>query len=552
MPRQTPHPQTICFLVPDQKSPRAKAMLLHPDNEPFVSLYQNATATERAEYGLEIGYHVPTRPRPLVIVEVGKNADLVMPGSNISQVHFSFEIHAESRQIMFWDRSRLHTTKIEPDGFRVGGNFRQVVLDAKTPDYKISAGGEKLDQFVFHLKWCKGATDVVQELEKESQIVAARVHNPRWARTIEDGPTDLPSWYNTRLHTPALGAVQRTMDIGPLGRGSYGEVRKSVDLDSGCFVATKIIHLPPKVDFAMSNEEVLLRREVKVLSSVSHKNIVEYLGSSGWDTSDVNIHMSLKPGNLCDLLRKSPGIRSNKDVLTRLWHEMLEALDYLAYRGWIHRDVKPENILYTPSGDNNYLFQLADFGLANRQLLAHTLCGSPLYMAPEVMHNTHKQSPKMDVWALFVVIGVVTQAGNLHHPGLANYEDVLECVRAAATQHPALIPMAQEDPNLRASAAQMLVKYFDGEGMSTPRHQVGLIPDSGSAPGPTQTPGRRESGQKSQVPPLKGRRLAARDLRRINHASPKVGANGNIPRRRLHANGIAEGRGEPLGFRRFT
>lgn len=290
---------------------------------------------------------------------------------------------------MFVDRSRLHSTKIDLDGFRVDGNFRQLVLKPKEKKYKISAGGEKADQFVFYLRGFKAAEDALQEVEKESQMVGARGQNPRWARTVEDAPIDLPTWYNTRLHTPAIGVVQRAIDVGPLGKGAFGEVRKAVDRDSGCFIAVKKIELPPRVEFAVSNEEVLLRREVKVLSSISHvrsfscwiyivflhcvqKNIVEYLGSSGWDTDIVNIYMSLKPGNLYDLLKETPSVRTNDPVITRLYHEMLEALDYLAFRGWIYRDVKLENILYTPSGDDNYLFQLADFGLANRQRLAKT------------------------------------------------------------------------------------------------------------------------------------------------------------------------------------
>ena len=244
-------------------------MLLHPNNELFVSLCKATKPGEEDEYGLEIGYHVSARPRALVIVEVGKNADLVMPGSNISQVHFSFEVHPESRHIMFLDRSRLHSTKIKPDGFRVDGNFRQIVLQPKT-EYEIRAGGEKVDQFVFHLKGLKEANDLLQEVEKESQMVEARGQNPRWARTVEDAPIDLPTWYNTRLHTPAMSAVQRTIDVGRLGKGAFGEVRKAVDRDSGCFIAVKKIELPPRVGFAASNEEVLLRREVKVLSSISH------------------------------------------------------------------------------------------------------------------------------------------------------------------------------------------------------------------------------------------------------------------------------------------
>ena len=145
MPRQTPDPQTLFHLVPDKNCTKAAEMLLHPDNDPFVSPCKDANDV----CGLEIGYHVPIRPRPLVIVEVGKNADLIMPGASISQVHFAFEIHPESRQIMFLDRSRFRNTKIAPVCFRPDGHFRQVVLQPGT-QYTVSAGGEKTNLYVFH------------------------------------------------------------------------------------------------------------------------------------------------------------------------------------------------------------------------------------------------------------------------------------------------------------------------------------------------------------------------------------------------------------------
>ncbi|KAF2245188.1 NUAK family, SNF1-like kinase, partial [Trematosphaeria pertusa] len=272
---------------------------------------------------------------------------------------------------MLCDRSRLRNTKILPVGFRNDGDFRQVVLQPGTK-YCISAGGEQLNQYIFDLVWPEKSADVLQETEKEYQRAEASAQNPRYARTIEEGPTELPSWYNTRLHTPTVGAVLRTTEGEFLGKGAFGEVRKAVDLDSGCFIAVKKMKLPPKVGPFPSHEEDTLRREVKILSSISHKNIVEYLGSTGWDTGTVHVYMSLKAGNVCDLLEKSPNIGYDEKILTRLLHEMLEALDYLAFRGWCHRDVKPENILYTPSGNEGYVFQLADFGLANQQRLANT------------------------------------------------------------------------------------------------------------------------------------------------------------------------------------
>ncbi|EEP80245.1 predicted protein [Uncinocarpus reesii 1704] len=312
-----------------------------------------------------------------------------------------------------------------------------------------------------------------------------RVQHPRFARTEEEERTELPSWYNTRLHTPAVEVVRRVAPSGFVGEGTFGQVFKGIDLDSGCFVAVKKIKLPPKHGFLPSKEEELLRREVKILSNVSHKNIVEFLGSSGWGSSAVHIFLSLKTGNICDLLEKFRSNHLNEALLSQLLHNMLEALDYLAFRGWIHRDVKPQNILYTPD-DGGYRFQLADFGLAHQEQFAQTQCGSPLYMAPEIINRTHPQSSKIDVWSLFVVFGVVTQRGELDDPQLAHHGEVLCRVKIAAAQLRRLSPMAEEDPGRRASAAQMLVAHFGGQGLSTPRARVHPIPDPGSAAAPSR------------------------------------------------------------------
>ena len=239
MSRQTLHRQTIFHLVPI--SDKAKAVLVHPDNEPFVSL---SSTEDGPQSGLEIGYHVPARPRPEVIVEVGRNADLILPTSSISAVHFSFEVHSESKKIMFYDRSRHQSTKIEPFEFRRDGTFRQIVLQPGIV-YKIGAGGERKDQYEFELHWV-AEESALQEAEKGYRLAEERAQNPRWARTVDEGLTELSSWYNTRLHTPTNGGVQEATEGEYLGRGAWGEVRKAVYLDSGCPIAVKKIVFPPR------------------------------------------------------------------------------------------------------------------------------------------------------------------------------------------------------------------------------------------------------------------------------------------------------------------
>ena len=183
--------------------------------------------------------------------------------------------------------------------------------------------------------------------------------------------------------------------------------------------------------------------------------------------------MALKSGNLNTLLQAHSYLRGNQKVLAALLKQMLEALDYLAYRRLCHRDVKPDNILYTVLDESEYLFQLADFGLATHQALAETRSGTPIFEAPEMHYHTHPQTPKLDVWSLFVTMLSATRSARFDEDSFSSYDQVLGVVKkAAAAELRALSAMAREDPTLRASAAQCLVDLFGGDGLTTPRWQI--------------------------------------------------------------------------------
>ena len=109
--------------------------------------------------------------------------------------------------------------------------------------------------------------------------------------------------------------------------------------------------------------------------------------------------MGLKDGTLESLVQGQSGFPSTKTVL----HQMLQALDCLPFHDIVHHDVKPENVLYLRQPDDQYIFQLGDFGLCNRIVSAHTLVGSPLYLAPEMLLGG-EQTHKIDVWSLFVTV----------------------------------------------------------------------------------------------------------------------------------------------------
>lgn len=162
---------------------------------------------------------------------------------------------------------------------------------------------------------------------------------------------------------------------------------------------------------------------------------------------------------------------------------MLQALDYLSTKGLIHRDLKPANILYStkaPAGTDEkprFIFRLADFGLSNRQSAAKTECGSGIFKAPDV-YGDKPQTPKADVCSLLVTMLWMLDTNEFRQymvdEGVRSRGEEVRHICALATSSglPSLRAMARADPERRASAAQLLVRYFNGVGLSTPAGSV--------------------------------------------------------------------------------
>ena len=189
--------------------------------------------------------------------------------------------------------------------------------------------------------------------------------------------------------------------------------------------------------------------------------------------------MGLKEGTLESLVNR--GVDPST-IAKSVFPQMLQALDCIAWKGIVHRDVKPENILYVSHPDGQYQFQLGDFGLCNRIVDATTFAGSRLYMAPE-MFQEGKQTHKVDVWSLFVTMLWTLDVGEFRRRShlFKTDAEVQRTVLSAATgvnSVSAIGEMAAVDPESRASAAQMLVKHFGGVGLSTPPNQIPALTSS--------------------------------------------------------------------------
>ncbi|KAJ4309478.1 hypothetical protein N0V84_011482 [Fusarium piperis] len=465
MPHDGPHPYALFSLLP--LNDRAKEILEFPENAHLVSSLRprKHDPTFRVQ-GLDIGFHIRSASR-YTLATIGRCGDVVVKDANISRIHCSFELDEHNKEeVMLQDRSSNNSTELlgmTRVPFEPGRPHRRVVVD-RNINLEFGLGGKTCDLYQFQIFWHTYAESMVR------QQIDYREDDPRQARTVVDVTQAVVA---PRPHAlvHATGSPGRIRYSGrrELGRGSFGVVWKVANVDTGEHLAVKRIQRPR----IQSRAYVVLKREIEILSRVSHRNIVEYRAAQSADDEHYEIFMELKSVNIQHLIQDHffTGETGSADALL---HQMLQALDYLANENIIHRDIKPENILYTPLPNGKYLYQLADFGLANVVINARTPAGSLVYMAPEVyLKLKWPQSTKTDIWSLFVTLACATNADGFWAKPMGSVEERFKAIREAAEgKLRRVATMAVEDPYYRATAGYILDKIYGGVGRTTPQHRL--------------------------------------------------------------------------------
>lgn len=189
-----------------------------------------------------------------------------------------------------------------------------------------------------------------------------------------------------------------------LGSGSFGHVWLAIDHRRGRMFAVKqvrMIALQQQLHQSGRTMEKIkqLENEIRTVSRLHHKNIVQYLGSCRTPTM-MNIYLEFVPaGSIENLIRIYGPL--DCDLLQELTRDVLAGLSFLHSRNIVHRDVKGANILL----DHNGTCKLADFGGA-RELIncasegnAKSIHGTINWMAPEIITQSG-HSLAADVWSL--------------------------------------------------------------------------------------------------------------------------------------------------------
>ncbi len=191
--------------------------------------------------------------------------------------------------------------------------------------------------------------------------------------------------------------------IQMLGSGSFGKVRLYVDRQCKTLrYAIKTL----KKDFLNKHMIDSIEREVDILRSLDHPNIVKYFETYE-DDHFIHIVMEYIPGdNLFKVITNKKYFKFTEKEICQIITCLLKAVLFLHHNNIVHRDIKPENILFSVPRDFNAL-KLIDFGLSIQKNAKNDnrRVGTPYYMSPEMIHGNFVY--ESDMWSIGVILFVM-------------------------------------------------------------------------------------------------------------------------------------------------
>ncbi|XP_013708096.2 CBL-interacting serine/threonine-protein kinase 17-like isoform X1 [Brassica napus] len=192
-----------------------------------------------------------------------------------------------------------------------------------------------------------------------------------------------------------------------LGEGNSAKVKIATDIVSGQSFAVKIID---KSRTSRLNVPFQIKREIRTLKVLKHPNIVRLHEVLASKTKIYMVLECVAGGDLFDrIVRFMYTVSKGKLSETegrKMFQQLIDGISYCHNKGIFHRDLKLENVLL----DENGHIKITDFGVSavpqhfREDGLLHTTCGSPNYVAPEVLANKGYDGAASDIWSCGVIL----------------------------------------------------------------------------------------------------------------------------------------------------
>ncbi|KDP45725.1 hypothetical protein JCGZ_17332 [Jatropha curcas] len=312
-------------------------------------------------------------------------------------------------------------------------------------------------------------------------------------------------------HKPSV--LTQKYEVGRLlGQGTFAKVYHARSIRTNQSVAIKVIDKEKVLKVGLVDQ---IKREISVMRIVRHPNIVQLYEVLATKTKIFFAMEYCKGGELFSKVAKG---KLKEDAARKYFQQLINAVDFCHSRGVYHRDIKPENLLL----DEYENLKVTDFGLSalaeskHQDGLLHTTCGTPAYVAPEVIGRKGYDGEKADIWSCGVVLYVLLAGYLPFHD--SNLMEMYRKIGKAEFKCPNWFPpearrllfkMLDPNPDSRISMAKIKESAWFKKGLNSKQKKteaesrdVNHLERSGSGPSRTSNVSSEAKQEESVKPPI--------------------------------------------------
>ena len=183
-----------------------------------------------------------------------------------------------------------------------------------------------------------------------------------------------------------------------IGKGAFGKVNIGLHVLTGKIVAIKSFN---KKKFKNERSKQKIIHEIELMKNLRHFSVVKLLDYFETKNYLLIIMENISGGDLLTFVKKRTKL--TEKICKFIFKQLLISLKFIHNKNIIHRDIKLDNILI----DLNNNIKLCDFGVGKQiheNELLKEQCGTPAYIAPEILENKGYEGPPVDIWSSGIVL----------------------------------------------------------------------------------------------------------------------------------------------------
>ncbi|EPZ32087.1 Protein kinase, catalytic domain-containing protein [Rozella allomycis CSF55] len=230
------------------------------------------------------------------------------------------------------------------------------------------------------------------EFQSESWLAAQKNY-----MSVSTNPNNIEAFHRTYSNR-MLKIVGDFQLYHSIGQGNFSCVKYGIHTKTHCPVAVKTLRKNQVKDLSV------ITREIEAMRSLDHPNIVKLYDALETHNNFYLVMELCNGGELFHRIRRY-GPLSELSALS-VFYQLCSAVKHAHDHGWIHRDLKCENVMFDSKGR----LKIVDWGLScrydiNKRMKTH--CGSVQYAAPELHLGKSYIGPELDVWSLGIIMFVM-------------------------------------------------------------------------------------------------------------------------------------------------